>query len=114
MTVSYLWELQVEPLKTETELPVIKVNFSVQYANYDTPDVLRNYACAFDVMDYTTLFKIQARLEPSELCRVGSVCNLNLKITKMQENPFVELMYEVLADQNMWAVCGRTAGECFS
>ncbi|XP_055375217.1 trafficking protein particle complex subunit 10 [Condylostylus longicornis] len=110
LTVSFLWELQVEPLKTENEMPVIKVHFSTKYASYNKPDVQRNYACAFDVRDYTTLFKIQAKIESNELCRVGSVCNLNLKITKMHDNPYNDLMYEVLADQNMWAVCGRTAG----
>ena len=101
----------MEPLKTENEMPVIKVHFTTKYSSYDNPNILRNYACAFDVLDYTTLFKIQARVEPSELCRVGSVCKLNLKITKMHDNPFNDLMYEVLADQNMWAVCGRTAGK---
>jgi len=36
---------------------------------------------------------------------------MNLKITKVHENPYTDLMYEVLNDQNLWAVCGRSAGE---
>ena len=64
----------------------------------------------FDVMDYTTLFTICAKVEPQELCRVNSVCHLNLRISKVHDNPYADLMYEVLADQNMWAVVGRTAG----
>lgn len=113
LTVSYLWEIEVEPLKAECELAVIKVNFGLQYRQLldgKASTWKRKYHCKFDVSDYTTLFRIQAKIEPQELCRVGSVCHLNLKIMKMQENPHLDLMYEVLADQNTWAVVGRTAG----
>ncbi|KAG4077667.1 hypothetical protein HA402_015710 [Bradysia odoriphaga] len=110
LTVSYLWEIEVEPLKAENELPVIKVNFNVQYAHSDDPDDKRNFVCKFDVQDYTTLFRIYAKIESTELCRVGSVCHLNLSICKIQESSFGDLMYEVLPDQHTWAVCGRTAG----
>ncbi|KAH8332437.1 hypothetical protein KR074_003361, partial [Drosophila pseudoananassae] len=110
LTVTYLYEIQVEPLKTEHELPIVKVHFVVKYASVSQPDVLRNYGCAFDLVDYTTLFKLQAQLEPNELCRLRTVCNMNLKITKVHENPYTDLMYEVLNDQNLWAVCGRSAG----
>ncbi|XP_017134492.1 trafficking protein particle complex subunit 10 isoform X2 [Drosophila elegans] len=110
LTVTYLYEIQVEPLKTEHELPVVKVHFVIKYAPLSQPDVWRTYGCAFDLVDYTTLFKLQAQLEPNELCRLRTVCNLNLKITKVHENPYTDLMYEVLNDQNLWAVCGRSAG----
>lgn len=110
MTVSYLYEIQVEALKAENELPIIKVQFVTKYANVEKPHLKRNYGCAFDLVDYTTLFRLQAQLEPNELCRLRSVCNLNLKITKVHDNPYVDLMYEVLNDQNLWAVCGRSAG----
>lgn len=122
LCVSYLWEIEVEPLLAEGQSPVIKVQFGLRYA----PDLVTNqteasseiaaapetkpYTCKFDVSDYATLFRIQAKVEPSELCRVGSVCQLNLRISKVQESPFVDLMYEVMADQNVWAVCGRSAG----
>ncbi|XP_055699256.1 trafficking protein particle complex subunit 10 isoform X2 [Phlebotomus papatasi] len=108
--VSYLWEIQLEPLRKDQEMPVIQVGFTVQYAKEETKEEKRNYSCTFDVTDYATLFKIQAKVEPLELCRVNSVCMLNLKITKLQENPFTDLMYEVYVDQNMWAVCGRSSG----
>lgn len=113
LTVSFLFEIEVEPLKAECELAVIKVHFSMHYTNVSEgkrSPLTRRYTCNFDVSDYTTLFRIQAKIEPQELCRVGSVCHLSLKIIKVQENPFADLMYEVLADQNMWAVVGRTAG----
>lgn len=111
MTVTYLYEIQVEPLKAEHELPIVKVHFVVKYATPAQPQIWRNYGCAFDLVDYSTLFKLQAQLEPNELCRLRTVCNLNIKITKITENPYVDLMYEVLNDQNLWAVCGRSAGK---
>jgi len=87
------------------------VHFVIKYASLSQPDVWRTYGCAFDLVDYTTLFKLQAQLEPNELCRLRTVCNMNLKITKVHENPYTDLMYEVLNDQNLWAVCGRSAGK---
>lgn len=42
------------------------------------------------------------------------MCHLCLTVTRMingpSQTPTPQLMYEVLADQTMWAVCGRTAG----
>lgn len=106
LTVSYLFEIQIEPLKTD----VIQINFQVQYAQEDRPQLVRPYSCKFDVTDYVTFYRIQAKIDPSELCRVSSVCTLSLRISKVVDNPHKELMYEVLADQNMWAVCGRSSG----
>lgn len=110
LTVSYLFEIQMEPLLADVDSPVIQINFTVQYAPEDQPDNVRPYSCKFDVTDYTTFYRIQAKIEPSELCRVSSVCTLSLRISKLLDNPHKELLYEVLADQNMWAVCGRSSG----
>lgn len=39
---------------------------------------------------------------------------MNLKIIKVQEDyKHNDLMYEVLVDQNSWAVCGRSAGKLY-
>ena len=111
ISTSYLYEIEVEPLKTQNELPMISIEFNLMYAEADKTDLIRRYICPFDVTDYKTLFEVKVKLEPSELCRVGSVCRLNLTITKLndqhQQN---DLMYEVLFDQNIWAVYGRSAG----
>ena len=48
----------------------------------------------------------------AEFCRSGSICQL--QVTVAQEEGAADLqavMYEVLADQNMWAVCGRSSGQ---
>lgn len=50
----------------------------------------------------------------SEFCRVGIVCHLHLTIEALEHNQindsYKTVMYEVLAEQSVWAVCGRTAG----
>lgn len=74
-----------------------------------------------------TLYTIRARVEPSkgsELCRAGNMCHLHIMLQQVgpaSPSPGSRaesgtaphqhsIMYEVLADQTMWAVCGRTAG----
>lgn len=62
-------------------------------------------------------------MEPTkgnEFCRIGAVCHLNLTINsttgsstneKLEQNNVPKsVMYEVLAEPSVWAVCGRTAG----
>lgn len=111
ISLSFLYEIEVEPLKTQNELPFISIEFNLMYAEAEKPELIRRYICPFDVTDYKTLFQVKVKVEPSELCRVGSVCHLNLTITKLSEqNQHNELMYEVLFDQNLWAVYGRSAG----
>lgn len=54
---------------------------------------------------------MKVQLLPSELCRVGSVCHLNLTIVKLDDhNQQNDLMYEVIFDQKIWAVYGQSAG----
>jgi hypothetical protein len=69
-----------------------------------------------------TLYVLEAGVEPtkgSEFCRDGALCHLHLKIRSVgqsleQNNQAKSVMYEVLAEQSVWAVCGRTAGVvCF-
>lgn len=43
-------------------MPLIQVGFTVQYAKEDAKEEKRNYSCTFDVTDYATLFKIQAKV----------------------------------------------------
>ncbi|CAB0028461.1 unnamed protein product [Trichogramma brassicae] len=66
-------------------------------------------------MEHKTLFTVSSRVESTggggEFCRAGSMCHLCLTVTRLQNSAAAhQLMYEVLADQAMWAVCGRTAG----
>lgn len=70
---------------------------------------------------FQTLYILEARVEPTkgnEFCRVGALCHLHLCIERVggsdPSDKYNSLMYEVLAEQSVWAVCGRTAGVvCF-
>lgn len=71
----------------------------------------------YDNFSFQTLYVLDAVVEPakgSEFCRVGIVCHLNLRIEALQHSQICDsyktVMYEVLAEQSVWAVCGRTAG----
>ena len=50
-------------------------------------------------------------MKGSEFCRAGTMCHLQLHVQRVNASSHSSLMYEVLADQTMWAVCGRTAGK---
>lgn len=132
---SYMWGLEVDHQQEGT--PVVKLEFSLMYQPVESPDgpsspnpnPPRSYTSTLDLHDYKTLYTIRARVEPSkgsELCRAGNMCHLHIVL--QQVGPTIStaptgsrtesgtaphqhsIMYEVLADQTMWAVCGRTAG----
>ncbi|XP_050672196.1 trafficking protein particle complex subunit 10 [Leptidea sinapis] len=108
-TVSFMWELLKDPL---VKAGAMKATFSVQYQLPDD-EQSRSFLCPFDIQDYTTLFVIRTKLEPgkgSDFCRASQVCCLHLTVQRVNETDYTLLMYEVLADQTMWAVLGRTAG----
>lgn len=126
-SASYMWEVAVDYQQEAT--PSLKMDFSVQYRPLDEnsqplKEDIRTYTSTFDLQDYKTLYTIRARVEPSkgsELCRAGNMCHLHIALQQVAststdanaQEPHVSshsIMYEVLADQTMWAVCGRTAG----
>lgn len=114
---SFIWEL------TEVGLTnCVKVEFSIQY-KLNQGDDYKTYQFFFDITELKTLYILDAVVEPakgSEFCRVGIVCNLHLSISYVGPTEDTDLdtrsiMYEVLAEQSVWAVCGRTAGVvCFT
>ncbi|XP_072933288.1 trafficking protein particle complex subunit 10 isoform X2 [Epargyreus clarus] len=108
-TASFMWELLKDPL---VKAGPMKATFTVQYCPV-TSNEPRPFTCPFDIQDYTTLFVIKTKLEPakgSDFCRASQVCCLQLSLQRVNETEHTSLMYEVLADQTMWAVLGRTAG----
>ena len=51
-------------------------------------------------------------LKGAEFCRSGSICQLHVTVAQQDAGADLKaVMYEVLADQNMWAVCGRSSGQ---
>lgn len=55
ISVSYLYEIEVEPLKTQNELNVISIEFNLMYAEADKQEI-RRYVCPFDVTGIYLLF----------------------------------------------------------
>ncbi|XP_075227904.1 SIDL trafficking protein particle complex subunit 10 [Lycorma delicatula] len=111
--VGFMWELKPDCLD---ETPPLKTEFTVKYSvqsdsfNSEEPSV---YRCPFDITNYRTLFVVESKVEPTkgnEFCRASTLCQLHLAVQRVNASPDTSLMYEVLADQTMWAVCGRTAG----
>lgn len=109
-TASFMWELLKDPL---VKAGAMKATFSIKYKPVASEEPYRSYTRPFDIQDYTTLFVIRTKLEPSkgaDFCRASQVCCLHLTVQRVNETEFTSLMYEVLADQTMWVVLGRTAG----
>lgn len=109
-TASFMWELLKDPL---VKAGPMKATFSVRYRPVSAEGPGRPFSCPFDIQDYTTLFVIRTKLEPSkgsDFCRASQMCCLQLSVQRVNETEYTSLMYEVLADQTMWAVLGRTAG----
>ncbi|KFM65669.1 Trafficking protein particle complex subunit 10, partial [Stegodyphus mimosarum] len=109
-TASYLWEIMSEE---PDQLP-LHFHFSTDY-ELRKDRILGPYIYHFEfkLNSYETLYAVRARVEPpkgSEFCRAGIMCFMHISINQIHKSDFTSLMYEVVADQAMWAVCGRTAG----
>lgn len=95
-----------------------KVDFSCNYTVLKSNTVFEDhpatkYKFNFDVSNFKTLFIIRSSVEPTkrnEFCKSGIMCHLRLTVNRVNYLYKGSLMYEVLADQSMWAVCGQTAG----
>ncbi|KAK6641251.1 hypothetical protein RUM44_012960 [Polyplax serrata] len=121
LNLSLLWELDISNFQNLND--VIKLDFSMDYSpvDSDTQDMnirkeVRNYKCHFDLQNYKTLFVVTCSLEPgkdTDFCRVGTMCQLHLEVLSFETKTLqdISLMYEVIADATMWAVCGRAAGD---
>ncbi|KAF5299108.1 hypothetical protein FQR65_LT09466 [Abscondita terminalis] len=121
VSISYVWEILITPT---IESPPLKAQFSVSYtAIVDTehPSLdtsKRIFTYNFDITNYQTLYVVETTVQPTkgnEFCRVGALCNLNVCIkpaSHVLDSSSVDnaLMYEVLAEPTVWAVCGRSAG----
>ncbi|XP_034253552.1 trafficking protein particle complex subunit 10 [Thrips palmi] len=114
--VVLLWELEVTEIEgEETNADPISAVFTMSYHPMQTENDSshRLYNCSFAINDYKTLIVTSAKVEPSkgsEFCRASTMCHLHLTVERVSENLRSPLMYEVLVDQTMWAVCGRTTG----
>jgi len=110
---AYLWELNIKAEENEDHCDnkTVKINFSVDYLPEDLPgEVPSTYQTTFQFQDYKTLYTIQAKVDPakgSEFCRAATMCNMTIQLQQINVSQHTSLFYEVIADQNVWAVCGR-------
>ncbi|XP_014279644.1 trafficking protein particle complex subunit 10 [Halyomorpha halys] len=117
--IFFMWKMDIEKSNEHSQF---KTELTLRY-NPTSGDTTSKkdyiYKCTFDIVNYKTIYLLECRVEPirgSEFCRVSTVCQLKLKVTKVNKESAVadpdcnSLMYEVLTEHNMWAACGRTAG----
>ncbi|XP_033635509.1 trafficking protein particle complex subunit 10-like [Asterias rubens] len=130
-TMSYVWFL----INKQGETDEIVFRFNLMYtALGETEGVIngegdtvanqdgepQQLSHCFSLTDYLTKFTVSSNVVPSsseERCRAGTLCNLQLQIQSILDNhrPITDqtdlsLMYQVVADKHMWAVCGRSTG----
>ncbi|KAG8193047.1 hypothetical protein JTE90_028159 [Oedothorax gibbosus] len=109
-SASFVWEILTEDPNMLPSHFIFNVNY--QLVEEDPVDVLQ-FSFEFKLSHYETLYAVRARVEPptgSEFCRAGTMCFMHISINQIHDSAFTSLMYEVVADQAVWAVCGRTAG----
>ncbi|CAG7734427.1 unnamed protein product, partial [Allacma fusca] len=122
---SYMWEIGTNDIKDDNPLRLeFSITFQsmatskeVTHSNVDNShqektylELYKYYVC---LQRFKTQYEIKSRVEPhkgSEFCRVGNMCSMIIDIDKYKEPAHASLMYEVRADQHMWAICGRTSG----
>jgi len=110
---AYLWELNINDEESSDggDNKSVKIKFSVDYLPEDLQgEVASTYQTSFQFQDYKTLYTIQAKVEPakgSEFCRAATMCNMTIQLEQINVSQHTSLYYEVIADQNVWAVCGR-------
>jgi len=105
----YLWELNIDTETEQLDKPV-KIQFSIAYKELQSQHEKEQYEAIFQFQDFLTLYTIQARVEPAkgnEFCRAGTMCPMTVQLEQSNTTQHTSLFYEVIADQAVWAVCGR-------
>ncbi|XP_004594143.2 trafficking protein particle complex subunit 10 isoform X1 [Ochotona princeps] len=126
-SVFFVWELKW----TQEPPPALHCQFSVGFspASQERLSIpLKPYTYEFHVENFFTLYKVQAAIAPPaglEFCRTGSLCALEVCITRLADLLEVDrdealteadshfttrLMYEVVDNSSRWAVCGKSCG----
>ena len=103
----FLWSLGLEALRRSDS---VKGQFLVEFSTSPSSSPT-SYAASFHLTDLLTLYMVQAKVEPaqgSEFLRAGTLCPLTVVVEQSSAAATVaSLYYEVIADQAVWAVCGR-------
>jgi len=109
----YLWQLDINTTNDQEldqlEKPV-KIQYSIMYKETQSQHDQELYEATFQFQDFLTLYTIQAKVEPAkgnEFCRAGTMCPMTVQLEQCNISQHTSLFYEVIADQAVWAVCGR-------
>ncbi|CAN8017882.1 unnamed protein product, partial [Ixodes persulcatus] len=109
-TAQFLWEMMNGDGKP------VRFSFSLLYslAGQGGQRIESTFTHDFRMDSYQTLYAVKVRVDPhsgSEFCRAECPCSLEVRISQLGPVAHTSaLMYELLPDPNVWAVCGRTAG----
>lgn len=112
--VHYLWEM----IAKDHNIVANKLRFCAKYKlvdeNINQSNEWENFECDYKLSNYQTLYTIKEIIEPqkgTEFCRAGSLCHLNVIITRIDAaEDHNSIMYEIISDQTLWNLSGRTAG----
>ncbi|XP_066115340.1 trafficking protein particle complex subunit 10 isoform X2 [Saccopteryx bilineata] len=126
-SVFFVWELTW----TQEPPPSLHGRFSMGFRPASEEQLsisLKPYTYEFQLENFFTLYNVKAEILPpvgTELCRTGSLCALEVSITRLSDLLEVDrdealtesdeyfstkLMYEVVDNSSNWAVCGKSSG----
>lgn len=126
-SVFFVWELKWAGVPP----PPLRGQFSVGFSPASAKQLsisLKPYTYDFQVENFFTLYNVKAEIRPplgAELCRTGSLCSLEVAITRLSDLLEVDrddaltqsdeyfstkLLYEVVDNSSNWAVCGKSSG----
>ncbi|XP_066226153.1 trafficking protein particle complex subunit 10 isoform X2 [Saccopteryx leptura] len=126
-SVFFVWEL----MWTQEPPPSLHGRFSMGFRPASEEQLsisLKPYTYEFQLENFFTLYNVKAEILPpvgTELCRTGSLCALEVSITRLSDLLEVDrdealtesdeyfstkLMYEVVDNSSNWAVCGKSSG----
>ena len=126
----YLWQLNIAAdSAAELSSKLVKATLTLNYKEKSRDSGEEKYEASFQFQNFLTLYTIQAKVEPSkgsEFCRAGTMCPMTILLEQCNVSPYTNLYYEVglsstfllctaagmrpvqvIADQAVWAVCGR-------
>lgn len=110
----FMWQLRSNAIPMPSSLDLI---FTVTYQTMiDEDDLCRLSIYNIHMINLQTLYVITSTILPGneqKQCKVGAVCHLDFCVSttsKLQPPNGTQLLYEVVVDHLMWAVCGKVTG----
>ncbi|CAE1271126.1 TRAPPC10 [Acanthosepion pharaonis] len=110
----FMWQLRSNAIPMPSSLDL---TFTVTYRTMaDEDDLSRLSVYNIHMINLQTLYIITSTILPGndqKQCKVGTVCHLDFCVTttsKSESANNTQLLYEVVVDHLLWAVCGKVTG----